>query len=207
MKTIHLSLYVPLAALLIGITGCAEFGSNPKPPSALESHLFNTVTNYASVTNWVQEGSNLVPLISLQPYYINTPKPAILDSAQGVGTVINTFAPGIGGLFYTGFASLIGLFAYLRSNKKYTDTAGTLAQNIQMILSFVGQLPNGGQYVSTLKDFMEKHQNDAGVIENVLKILSTEVSNTDAKVAANAAIETINSLKSVSTPVPPITNA
>lgn len=196
MTTIKLLLVGAVVALIA--TGCAWTGANPKPPTPFESaYLYDTTTNFVPVTNAAGQ-------VVLTPQYFEKPKASATQVIQAVGSGVNTFFPGFGGLVGMGLTAILGFTAYLRSNKQGTATAAALAQEIQTILAFVGQLPGGNSYVNTLKDFMEKHQNDADVINQVLKVLATEVSNTDAQAAANAVIQTINNLKQVSTPVPPI---
>lgn len=199
------------------ITGCNLVGPNPRAPYPAEKIVFDTTTNYVPVTNFVAEVSkvaktntdgtislvsvtNVIPQVGLQPIYTETVKPGVGAVATGVGSVINTFFPGVGAVAVQGLLALLGGWAFVRSNKQ-RDTSGALAQEIQVILNFIGQLPNGPSYVETLKDFMQKHQNDAEVVNQVLTLLAQEVSNTDAKVAANQIINTINGLKSVTSPV------
>lgn len=219
---IHSVLLVSVLALgAFSFAGCKLVGENPSPPSKAEQALFDTKTNYVTVTNVVPQVittyetneathtvtsssiTNLLLVPGTQTQYVNTVKPAVTGTVQAVGTAVNTFAPGIGGLISSGILALLAGWSYLRSNKN-RDTSAALAQEIQAVLNFIGQLPDGPKYVDVVKQFLQQHQNEADVVNQVVDLLAKQVSNSEAKAAANQVIATINGLKSVSAPITPI---
>lgn len=184
-------------AITFLLGGCSLIGTNPSAPTKFESGLYDTTTNYVATTN-------AAGLVTVTPQYVETPKASVVAVTQGVGTAVNTFFPGVGGIVSTGLALILGAWGYLRSNKQAAVTGGALTQEIQTILTFVGQLPNGSEYVNALTAWLQAHQNDTDTVDQIAALIAKEVSNTDAKAAANQVIATINSLKTVTTPVPPV---
>ena len=219
---------LPLLPILLLLTGCSLFGTNPSPPSALEQKFFNTVTNYhdvivlqtnlstVTITNTViafqtntvgqvvtvtnQVGIPvLVPQITTItqsiPGYILTPNSTTTGTIGTIGTVTNMAAPGVGGLVGAGLTALVGLWGYLRSYKPAVNTTNALSQEMETVLEFIQALPNGATYKTALTNFLAAHQADAGVVTQVANLLANEVSNPDAKVAAQQVIDAINALQ------------
>lgn len=185
----------------------------------------NTVAVTQPVTNTVgvvQFVTNQVPVPVVQyvtnqeavayqapvPAYTETPKDSVKASVQAGGAVLNTFAPGIGSLVSAAIMALLGGWGYVRSSKASAlgSTSSALAQEMEAVLEFVKALPNGPTYVGELVDFLQKHQTEAGVASQVLQILENEISNPDAKVAANQVIQAINALKATTQPLQPISS-
>jgi len=187
MKRIAFSLLAFLA-----ICGCSVVGKNPRPPTALESGIFNVTTNYAPVvTQYVTNGvpvyvTNIIP----QYQYSATGQGA--QDIKGVAGTIGTLF-GAGGVATTAVSGLLALWGYLRSSKNYATAANT-AQLVETLRQFIKSLPNGTAYDSALTQFMTQHQNEAGVLAQVTQILASEVSNPDAKVAADSVITTLRQL-------------
>jgi hypothetical protein len=191
MKTLKLSILLLATSFLVG---CAAW-RNGAPPTKTESSFFNVQTNYApvviTVTNTPVVGQP--PVVTQQTnqeaHYTYTPGPGIGAVKDAAGLV-----PGYGGLAGTGIGVLAALWAWFRSSKA-KNTGVDLAQSIETIREFVKQLPNGGIYDSALTTWLSQHQADTGTVANVLDILSNDVSNSDAKVAADqirAAILALN---------------
>lgn len=214
------SLTIAIGALLWLLAGCSVVGKNPSPPTKLESGLFDVKTNYVpvvvavteyktnvlqvtqiitntagvtlTVTNWT---TNTVSTPALQT---NLQAQYFYDQGAGAQTVKGV-AGGIGALFGAGgLAStaaslLLGVWGWARSSKNY-QTAANTAQVVETIRQFIKQLPNGSNYDAALVQFMTQHQADAGVLSNVVQLLANEVSNPDAKVAADSILATLNKL-------------
>jgi hypothetical protein len=157
-----------------------------------------TVTNTVVQTNYVQTPTEVVTNV---PTYTMTAKPGTTSSIQAGSGILNTFFPGAGSLIGYGLTALVGAWGYFRSSK-LGDTSGALTQEMETVLEFLGAMPNGPQYVNTLKSWLQAHQNETGVATQVLAMLSNEVSNPDAKVAAQQLINTINALNAQTAPSP-----
>ena len=143
-----------------------------------------------------------------QPAYTLTPNSTAQSAANIVGTVANAAIPGAGSLISMGILAALGIWGHLRSYKLSNTVATTTATNqattqeIETLLEFIGALPNGSTYVSTVTSFLQAHQAEAGVINQVVTLLQNDVSNPDAKVAAQEIINTINGLTTATAPVP-----
>lgn len=215
-----LAFAVASCALILLFSGC----QNPKPLSSFERHFLNEETNYVPVlhvvtnvvpvyqtnmvtvlqtnqvgqtvlhTNEVVETvwhTNVVINTTTNEEYKVTPNGTATAITQVGGTVGNLF--GAGGLVSTALAGVFGIWASIRSSRRY-DTAAVLAQNVQQLRAFVQALPNGATYDTALTNFMQTHQADAGVLNQVLTLIQSEVKNSDAQFAAQSVIATINAL-------------
>lgn len=156
------------------------------------NEVVQTVTNVQGVTEY---RTNVVPVavpgfqtnvavVTNEPQsYHFTPKPeAIQPYKDAAGAAGNLF--GVGGLASTAVGIFFSVWGFLRSRKNYS-TAADLAQIIETMRSFVQQLPNGAAYDTALVSFMQAHQAESGVINQVIQLLTKEVSNPDAQVAAD----------------------
>lgn len=220
---------VPLTLLsilvLAMVTGCSMFGSNPGPPTKFEQGIFNTttstvpvvvpsyVTNEIVVTKTNIQGvtllvTNVVPITipahtETQTNYTETTKPAVTGVVQGVGGVLNTFLPGVGTIASTGITALLGLWGYLRSQKQGVNTTATLTQEIETIRELLQSVPNGAALDAQFVSWMQTHQTDAGVIQNVANVIASEVSNKDAQTAAQQIAATVTALTTATSTNPP----
>jgi hypothetical protein len=189
MKKIIALSFVPIIAGFIWV-GCAG------EPTRVERWLFNIQTNYVPVTNMVvavnPDGSKVTnAIVSVAPVYIPT-KGQGETTVTEIGTEVgNVF--GVGGLVTTAMGVLFGAWRWIRGNKA-AQTADALAQNIEMIREFVKQLPNGTTYDNVLTSWLTQHQAEAGVLQQVIGILKTQVSNPEAKAAADQVTATIEGL-------------
>ncbi len=134
------------------------------------------VTNTYSVTN-----QSMVP---------NQNSQAV---AQTAGAITNLIAPGIGGVVTGAIAMLASLWGKMRSSK---NTSIGLAQGIETIREFIKSLPNGTNYDNAITSWLQGHQVETGVANQVLDILANDVSNPEAAAAAREIASTI------STPTP-----
>jgi hypothetical protein len=191
--------------------GCSILGTDTSAPNAVEQKLFTTVTNYVpvvvqttnttfatnvvtqfqtntvgqivTVTNTVvQPEYNLVTVTNQIPQYENTVSTNTANVVTAAGGVLNTFFPGMGSMAGAGVMALLGLWAQLRSGKRQ-DTSAALAQEVETMREFILTLPSGTKYDQAITTFLQQHQLESGVAEQVLGLLENEVSNPDAKAA------------------------
>jgi len=204
--------------------GCSLVGADTSAPNAVERQLFTTVTNYVAVpvqvaqTNYVTKEvvinqTNTVgqivtvtnqveqPVYSVVwktnevPQYENSVSQKAAATVTGAGGILNYFFPGMGAVASSGILALLGLWAQARSGKRQ-DTSVALAQEVETIREFIKTLPSGAKYDTAITAFLQSHQMEAGVANQVLGILQNEVSNADAKAAIT---EVQNTLKAVAT--------
>jgi len=145
-----------------------------------EAIMITQQTNTVTITNQLAAG------------YVYTPGPGakvIQEVGTGVGNIF-----GVGGIVGTALGALFSLWGYVRS-KKSLLTATNLAQTIETIREFVKSLPNGSTYDNELINWMTTNQANAGVLQDVLKLLENQVSNPDAKEGAAHIASIIEALK------------
>lgn len=219
MKT-NLFRYGAVAALSIALAaGCALFGANPKPPTPTEEKLFNVVTNIVPqvvvVTNTVMQ-TNIVDVtppgapapvqvtnVVTETHVFNvtnqvaqyqySPKPENVQTVQSLGTATAPFTAGIGTIVSAAILALYSGWATMRSSKN-ANTSTALAQEIETIREFILTLPSGAKIDQAVTQFMQQHQVEAGVANQVLSIIGNSVSNNDAKVAAQELQTVISTL-------------
>lgn len=217
MKTARTILSISTTAIIAAalLVGCSLFGSNPSAPSSVEQHAFDiatnvvpqivTRTNVVTTTNVVNAPSpaggtvlqtnvvnetHVVTVTNQVEQYQFSPKPAAVATAQALGTASGPFTAGIGTMVSSGLIMLYGLWAHLRSNKE-GNTSTALAQEIETIREFILTLPSGTKIDQAVTQFMQQHQVEAGVAQNVLGILAKNVSNNDAVAAAKTLSDAI----------------
>jgi hypothetical protein len=227
MKTTTKTSLLFAAGLALLVAGCALWNGE-KPPAAWESKFYDFETNLTekvttktvTVTNTVvHDVTNInnvvVPVTNLVvekiqvketntiPVYIATPKASDAAITAAIGSGANTVIPGSGAAVTAGAGLLLTLWGWFRSYKRgQTNTA--LSQEMETVLEFINALPNGGKYYSAVIQFLKDHQSEAGVVTQVIGLLKNEVSNPDAKVAAQQVIDTINGLESSATKIAPV---
>lgn len=175
---------ITLSALLLlslGIIGCAAF-KNGSPPTKFEQQLFTVQTNQVPIVTpgGVTNG--------FQPVYTYSPGHVLKDVETGVSLI-----PGYGGLAGTALGALTSLWMWIRSTKNY-NTGVTLAQSIETIREVIKALPNGATIDNQLTAWLQQHQSETATVGGVLTMLENDVSNPDAKIAAQQLISTIQSL-------------
>src|SRR5437899_134488 len=191
MKTVpKLVLTTFSLALLVQLIGCSVVGKNPKPPTALESGIFTVTTNY--VTQYVTNATGTTWITNIVPQYQYAATGQGAQDAKAVAGTIGALF-GVGGLTTTAMSTLLALWGYLRSTKNYATAANT-AQLVETLRQFIKALPNGMAYDAALTQFMTQHQNEAGVLAQVTQILANDVSNPDAKIAAESVIARLRQL-------------
>lgn len=143
--------------------------------------------------------TNTATVTNLQAQYNYGPG-GTLSGAQGIVSSI----PVYGALASTLLGVIGSVWGWLRSTKNRQTAANTM-QVVETMRSFIQALPNGANYDNALVQWMQAHQAQAGVLDNVLSLLANEVSNPDAQFAANSVIATINGLSAtptIPTPAP-----
>lgn len=165
-----------------------------QPPTIVFSNYSERVVDHF-ITNTVQ-----VPATN-ETYTLST-KESTKAEAQTVGSLVSTFVPGAGGLVSMGLLAILGAWGHLRGNKN-GNTAVAIAQEVQTIRNFIQLLPNGDQYDSALTRFMQTHQLEAGVVQNVLSILKSKIDNDDARTAAQEVADTLGALMPQAQPSAP----
>lgn len=186
-------------------------GKSPSPPSKVEQGLYTVTTNVYNVTNVVavpvtntvtqvvtQTNAVGVPVfqtnvvttlatvyttnvVQKQDYNLST-SPQTTQLVQGVAGAVNTFAPGMGTIAGYALLALIGGWGYLRGSKRQ-DTSIALSQEIEALREFIKSLPQGAKFDEAITAWLQQHQVDAGVTDQVLALLKSEVSNPDAQAA------------------------
>lgn len=198
---------IVLALVALLAEGCAAFGPNPSPPTKFEQTIYDVKTNVVQQvvirTNFVTQIvpvavfqtnsvgvllTNYVTVSQVVPQYVTitnttetyllTPKASTVADTQVAGSVSNLMVPGSGGLVAGILAGLFTMWGKLRSSKQ---TGSALAQNIETMREFLKTLPNGSKYDLVLTTFMQAHQAEAGVLNQVLDILNNTVSNAQAQ--------------------------
>lgn len=216
----QMTLFAWLLIALLSLSACSVIGKSPSAPGSVERRVFDVETNFVprvvlqtnavSVTNVVTEFRtnevgvivtrtnelivpryNLITVTQAVETYTLTPNAASIATAQSVGGVVNAFAPGIGTALGGALIGLLAAWGKLRSTKR----VGTvLAQNIETVREFLKTLPNGAQYDSVITQVMQKHQVEAGVVNDVIAILERSVSN---ETAQGSVVEIRNALEAL----------
>lgn len=215
-----LALFACITAAVVA--GCSLFGASPKAPTGTERGLYDVITNYVTnsitatniqtktvevpvfttneqnkivwSTNTVQEKiTNFTTVPVTNETYTLTPKQSTKDSVAAVGTLTNTFFPGIGGLVSTALAGGLALWGHLRSYKR-GSALGAMTQEVETTREFIKALPNGEHYDDAIITWIQAHQAELGVAKVVEPIVDRNVNNPEAKVAAQQLIDLINAV-------------
>lgn len=157
---------------ITNLLGVTQFTTNIIP-------VFEYRTNVATVTNITEA-------------YQYTPGAGAQSIKEVGGAIGNLF--GVGGIVTTALGGLFGLWAQMRSSRRYR-TAGSLAQTIETLRTFVKTLPNGVAYDQAFVNWMQSKQAEAGVLTDVVALLEREVSNPDAKQAVHNVQNLITALQ------------
>jgi hypothetical protein len=198
-KVFNLTLVSVSAAL--AVAGCKMFGANPTPPTYTEAHLFDITTNsvpqvvfktnvvdsvnIVTVTNAVGvavlttnffNSTNVVTTTNQVMSYDYQPKTETVATIQAVGAVSSPFTAGWGTMVGSALIGLYGLWAHLRSTKS-TNTSLALTQEIEAIRDFILTLPQGAKIDTAVTTFMQQHQTEAGVAQQVLSLIEGNSSN------------------------------
>ena len=185
-----------LCLLAVVLIGCKAFQGQQLPPAVLASQ-YNIQTNitYKPVTmyetnvvtvtqtnNEVALKTNVVTMTNVVavPTYTLTPNANAQATASTVGTITNAVLPGAGALASEatlGILALVGWF-YSAKNK---STAGSLTQVIEVAREVLKKQTNGAQLDAAFVSWIQKHQTDAGVIQNVATLIANNVDSPAAQ--------------------------
>ncbi len=142
--------------------------------------------------------TNQVPAPALEAQYALAPKAPIAAVAS-----IGASLPGPWALGFQGALALLAGWGHLRSRAKGT-TAATLVDELQVVRTFIQGLPNGVAYDEAVVSFLKDHQAEAGVVTQVVNMMASKIADRDVADAANGIVAYVNSLKSVTTELPPV---
>lgn len=208
MKSKTLKLTLLALCISLPIVGCRMFGAYPTPPSPTEAKLWNIVTNQVpqvvtqtnvvtrfdviTLTNQVGlvtfttntfTTTNLVNATNVVEAYEYVPKPQVQQTVTQLGNAVAPFTAGWGSIISAALVGLYGLWAHLRSTKS-TATSSALTQEIEAIRSYILTLPQGTKIDTAVTTFMQQHQVEAGVADQVLGLIKGFSSNTTVAGAA-----------------------
>lgn len=140
--------------------------------------------------------TNVVTVTNLAPTYTLTPNANAQTAAGIAGTLTNLGLPGAGSLVTMGLLGLAAAWAGIR-NRQYAGQAstaqqvsGVLAQNIATFMQVLQQTPQGQQLAPLLQNYLNTHQAEAGVIQQVAGLAS----QVDPLAAAGAAQQILTAL-------------
>lgn len=177
-----------LTFILILVAGCS---TTQRPPSALEQHFFNVETNTVPIvivqTNivWLTNDAGAVLATNTTilrtnqaETYAFTPNERA-DAVTQIGRAVGS-PFGVGELVGMGLAALFGLYGTLRS-RKANKTAAVLAQIIETGRAVLQSTPQGQQLDERWVQWMQRHQAEAGVMQEVIALLAKVVDTDSAK--------------------------
>lgn len=148
-------------------------------------------------TNYVTEARTVTVTNQVEEYKYN-PKPETTSTVTQLGSAVAPFTAGWGSIISGVLIGVYGFWAHLRSTKK-GDTNLALTQEIEAIRDFILTLPQGSKIDTAVTQFMQQHQTEAGVAQEVLKLIAGNTTNPTAIGVATQLQEAINQL---TTPTP-----
>ena len=129
------------------------------------------VTNTVAV--WA---TNLVPVLVTN--YVE--RPEVQAGIKAVGTVVDTFVPGIGTLISLALAGAYGAWARVR-NRKVNEA---LVQGVETARAMLEQTPQGRAADAEFVRWLQANQKAAGVFVAVSRLVDELSDNPAARVAA-----------------------
>ena len=190
--------YVPVVVAQTNIIPVTVYRTNEVQQTVTNVQgVLETRTNVLVVPVTVYQ-TNVVASTNQQAQYNYSPGSGITGVEGGLSAI-----PVYGTLASTALAGLAAIWGWLRSSKNRSTAANTM-QVVETLRQFIKTLPNGTTYDNALMQWAQAHQAEAGVLNNVLNILQSEVSNPNAQFAAQSVIATINGLTGP-TPLTPTT--
>lgn len=218
MKSKTLKLFFLTCCISLPIIGCKMFGANPTPPSPIEAKLFdittnqvpqvvtktNVVTQYNVVTLTNSVGlvtfstntffnTNVVQTTNIIQAYQYVTRPENTQTVTQLGNAVAPFTAGWGSIISAALVGFYGLWAHLRSTKS-TATSSALTQEIEAIRSYILTLPQGTKIDSAVTQFMQKHQVEAGVANQVINLIKGFSNNATVTGVAAQLQDAINQL-------------
>lgn len=216
-KALQLS-FAAITAVVLTVTGCKMFGANPAPPTKAEQKIFdittnevpkvvqqtNVVTQYNVVTLTNSVGlvtfstntffsTNVVQTTNIVEAYEYVPRPQVQSTVTQLGSAVAPFTAGWGWIISGALVGLYGLWAHLRSTKS-TATSSALTQEIEAIRTYILTLPQGTKIDAAVTQFMQQHQVEAGVANQVLSLIKGFSSDSTVAGVATQLQDAINAL-------------
>lgn len=187
------------------LVGCSVLKS---PPTATEKGIFNVQTNVVPTTNFVAQAFPdgtiaQVPQVTQSTNYTLIPKPAITSTANWVGALFGPYGT-VGALALSG---ILGIWGRMRSTQASTlsAVADNSVQVIETARNILKSLPNGAQISTQFDNWMMKHQQDAGIANEIAAIVdeATASSQNPHADAAQSIISAITAPMNTPTPKSP----
>lgn len=119
-------------------------------------------TNWYFSTNYeafVVAGTTFITQTNIEERHIFSVKPETQEAVSAVGTVVNSFVPGLGGLIGIALTGAAGIYARLRSRKANE----ALVQGVQTGREIINAISTDPSIDRAYKDWLEKHQKELGV--------------------------------------------
>jgi len=144
------------------------------------NYVTSTVTNFVPVfmTNLVQ-----VPATNL------VAKPEALATIEATGSIVNTFAPGIGSILALALGGLYHGYRQIR-NRKVNEA---LIQGVETARAVLTTTPQGQVADAQFVKWLMEHQKEAGVFSTVSTLVDQLTDNPAAKMAAQEIAGRVNS--------------
>ena len=143
-------------------------------------------TNYLTVT-----ATNLVPVFMTNvvqvPVTNLVAKPEAEAAISAVGSVVNTFAPGIGSIVALALGGLYHGYRQVR-NRKVNEA---LVQGVETARAVLTTTPQGQAADAELVRWLMTHQREAGVFDTVAGLVENLTDNPAAKLTAQEIAERV----------------
>jgi hypothetical protein len=143
-------------------------------------------TNYVTVT-----ATNLVPVFMTNlvqvPVTNLVAKPETEAAIGAVGSVVNTFAPGIGSIVALALGGLYHGYRQVR-NRKVNEA---LVQGVETARAVLTTTPQGKAADSQLVKWLMDHQREAGVLGTVSDLVETVSDNPAARLTAQEIMQRV----------------
>jgi hypothetical protein len=201
LKSTKLPLGFSLLCLVLALNG----GCSSTAPSAVESYLFTTTTNYTPEVHTILT-TNTAGIVTanvqtnLLPTVTSSPSVALQSWAGLASGVANTISPGSGGIVGLSLLGIAGFFG-LNRQRKLTEavrvseghesaatTAQALAENfaqsIEVLREVLKTTPQGQALDVKIVDMLQRNQMTVGIIREAVGIVENTVSNAAAKATA-----------------------
>lgn len=213
MKIKHIIVSVLItAALVLGVTACATSGPQ-SPPTALDKALFQITTNVVVQTNLVtltNRVQQIVPVTNLQNQvvlstnfvtvtnlatvvapvtnYVYATSPTVTSTVTDVTSMFGPWGTVAGLIATLG----LGVFAKFKSQQlnTMTDVAGQAQQAIVTAQNVIKAMPNGAAYAATFNTWLQAHQTDVDLAQEVAQVVNDYVDHPTATTAAAGIVAT-----------------
>lgn len=152
--------------------------TDPQGVTVVATNFYN-ITN---VENRISYATNVVTETNMEASYDYTPNQNAAAVKEGAGVVGGLF--GANGLVTTLVGGVFGLYGMMRSSKK-GKAAKAAVQSVEMAREVLKTTPQGQALDSELVKYLMQHQAEAGVIQQLSKLVRDHVDNDDAREVAD----------------------